>query len=443
MDILKEPNQRVLKDYKNNYAYTGQSLRPLSFLLRATEDDPSHERIYNVLTSGAIRMKTGEFQHLAEEKSGSQRDFLVQNMFLVPRDFDEYGFVDDIRFFYTTFMQTTPVVCNYFIYPTTACNARCVYCYEEGMRYRTMSPETAEKAAAYIIRHSGGETVQLRWFGGEPTLGIPVIEQISERLNDAGISFFSYINTNGFLFDRPLIRLLKEKSHLNAAQIPMDGMGEAYKQAKRYVHVPEGTDPWETVQDHIEAALEEGIRLAIRLNIGMHNRGDILDVLEMMVGRFACFENFSVIPQVLNEGGTKTYTSEERNLLFDIQKEAFLYCRDHHVKIAKNRFSFPSLRLHSCFADDGSWVGISPEGDLYQCPENIDGTTPFSNVGEDGFSAEKAFQSPEKSNWSICRECAFYPSCVNLKNCCARQNRCDSCHRDFRQWKTETLLLGL
>ena len=60
---------------------------------------------------------------------------------------------------------------GYMILPTLGCNARCFYCYEEGRQQVSMSPETLDRAIAFILATRRKNTeLHLKWFGGEPLL---------------------------------------------------------------------------------------------------------------------------------------------------------------------------------------------------------------------------------------------------------------------------------
>ena len=71
----------------------------------------------------------------------------------------------------------------YRILTTTACNARCSYCYENGAVLSTMDPDTAEKTAELIIRNYQTQPtdIVLEWFGGEPLLNPGPITGICGR----------------------------------------------------------------------------------------------------------------------------------------------------------------------------------------------------------------------------------------------------------------------
>ena len=434
MKILREPDARLIKEYRNNYTAHSENLRPLSFLVRIKEDDDT-EIIYNILTGGAVRLSAEEFE--SEEK------YLSDNLYLVPGDFDEYAFVDDLRFYYSLKNRSKSVINNYFIYPTTGCNARCFYCFEEGIAPRVMSDETALKTAEYITENSKGKPVRIKWFGGEPSMCMPTIKLISEKLHENGVSFTSKMNTNGYLADEEMIRNLYEICMLRIVQIPVDGVGEDYDTIKNYVDVPKNLSPWDKIVTNIGLFLDAGIQVDIRLNIGNHNKEKIPGILDELIGKFKDRKNFRIFPQVLNEGKYDFYSEEERAELFEIQKKAYVKCLEAGITIAQNRYSLPAFSLHSCFADDSAWVGISPEGRIYKCPENINNELYFSELGSSARDEEKIDMFYEKSSWERCKSCAFYPSCVNLKECIARQRECEECHRDFRLWKTERILRAI
>ncbi len=209
MKQLRNGNKNILQDYRKNHSGNGAVtvLRPLAFLVKAQESDGSL-CIYNVLTGAAVMLDKKEAEtfgrvktEAADASSKNTAKLLAEEMFLVPEDFNEYDYVDDLRFLHACRDRVKDEITKYYIYPTTGCNARCFYCFEEGIAARSMSRNTAIKTAEYIIRKSKHRPVIIRWFGGEPTLGMDAIRTIYKRLEAAGIRSFAKINTNGFLLD--------------------------------------------------------------------------------------------------------------------------------------------------------------------------------------------------------------------------------------------------
>lgn len=450
MKTLVSPNERLLEQYlwyagkENMFEFA--SLRPTAFMVREACDNG--ELVFNTFTGELILLEPNEAEAVftldGAESAGMTglKRALSSRAFLIPKSFDEFGFIDELRFISELKNKRGDFRNKYYIYTTTGCNARCYYCFEEGVYARSMSRETALKTADYIIDNSGGHRLFLTWFGGEPLYNSEVIDIICERLQSSGCEFESIIKSNGYLFEKERIALYKQKYRLSFVQIPLDGIEGAYNSTKAYIDVPEGIDPYLRVIDNILALLENGVKVDIRLNIGPNNVQDLSPILFELKSRFSSFANFAVYPQVLNEGASNAFSIDERRRLFEAQKNAYVYCLENGIKLARGRYSLPVFKLHSCLADDPCAAGILPEGLLCKCPENPNTTHIFGNVFEaagNESSAEKAVFY-EKHDWKSCRLCPFYPNCVNLRLCAARGRECDEFHRDFRLWKVRRIM---
>jgi uncharacterized protein len=154
------------------------------------------------------------------------------------------------------------------------CNLRCAYCCvgqggfgadtlsvdmittasktDSPVRRRgVMTLEVARKAIDLLMRESlGAAAVHIRFFGGEPTLNWPVIEQsvlyAEEHARAAGKTVSFSIVTNGTLLTRRIIEFMKDHQFWlqisidgtpemhNAFRLNMDGTG-SYEQATRWV----------------------------------------------------------------------------------------------------------------------------------------------------------------------------------------------------------------
>lgn len=63
------------------------------------------------------------------------------------------------------------------VMPSTACNARCPYCYEEGHHARSMNGDVLLATINFVkTLLDKYENVSLVWFGGEPLLFTGIIE---------------------------------------------------------------------------------------------------------------------------------------------------------------------------------------------------------------------------------------------------------------------------
>ena len=74
------------------------------------------------------------------------------------------------------------------ILTTTACNARCSYCYEKGFKTETMNEKTADALISYILNLPKMDKFYIHWFGGEPLLNSKVINKVMIAVYDKLIS---------------------------------------------------------------------------------------------------------------------------------------------------------------------------------------------------------------------------------------------------------------
>ena len=122
---------------------------------------------------------------------------LAEFRFLVEPDYDETAQYSRVLAIMRTMEPKRTGVSHYTILPTTGCNARCVYCYEEGWPVKTMTPETADAVSEFICRTRQMKEIELRWLGGEPLCAPAIISRICRTLRDRGVEFHSTTTTNG------------------------------------------------------------------------------------------------------------------------------------------------------------------------------------------------------------------------------------------------------
>ena len=105
-------------------------------------------------------------------------------------------------------MVADPRVLELIIFPTEKCNFRCVYCYED-FTIGQMKPGTVSAVKALITRRASElRSLKISWFGGEPTLSIPIVREINRtaqhalsRSRERNPRFYSGITTNGYRLD--------------------------------------------------------------------------------------------------------------------------------------------------------------------------------------------------------------------------------------------------
>lgn len=178
--------------------------------------------IFNTAT-GAI-LKTSKDIEKIENFSVSQKIQLIKNGFLVPENTEE--FID----YFSKIKPTNKEKPSFFtIIPTTACNAKCFYCYEEGYCKQTMSVKTISDVTHYLITNiKDTDKFVLDWYGGEPLLCVSaidsIIQTIKAKVNLQDKHWESSITTNATLFNPDLINKAVLEWQLKSAHITIDGI---------------------------------------------------------------------------------------------------------------------------------------------------------------------------------------------------------------------------
>ena len=169
------------------------------------------------------------------------------------------------------------------ILTTTNCNARCFYCYENGVEKRDMTIDTADDLYKYIINNRKDLPVFLNWFGGEPLYNSPIIDYICSRLKKDNIIYSSSMASNGYLIDQYRNRIL-DLWNLKSAQITIDGIGENYNRIKNYIY--EDADPFARIIDNIKYLLNNQVHVSLRINFNPQKLQDAINTIRYIHQEF-------------------------------------------------------------------------------------------------------------------------------------------------------------
>ena len=243
---------------------------------------------------------------------------MIRKWFCVPVDFNDKKLAGQVRNMVRLMDPPTGIIEKYTIFTTTACNARCFYCFENGWKTTDMSEETAAQAAEFILRKSGDEVIHIDWFGGEPLYNAKVIDIISRRIQKSGRRYYSLMISNGYLFDDDMIRKARDLWNLQSVGITIDGTEPVYNRIKSYIY-KEG-NPFERVLNNIDRLQKAGIGLSIRLNMDRHNVEDLYQLVDVLGERFGGREHMYIVPKLLYENlpvRTIQRTGEQRKFLYD------------------------------------------------------------------------------------------------------------------------------
>lgn len=420
MQIIVRGRPKLCAFWKSPSIHTA-SYRLMRYLIR--EDIIDETILLNTVTGELVLLDPTEqklLNGLPAPYSAEMED-LIKHRFLVPVDFEELKSVNQLREIMKR-VETSDFINGYTILPTTSCNARCFYCYEVNSPHYTMTPEIADKVIDYIFSHCDKEKkVTLHWFGGEPTLGEHRIDQICSGLKSKGITFYSTMISNGYLFTKEMVAKAHNNWNLQSIQITLDGTEQVYNETKSYINVIRS--PYRQVLDNISLLLEQGVRVTIRMNLGFHNAENLKDLIEELGSRYSGKKEFiAYVHELFEDQGVdpKSHTIEERLRLEAIKDNLNNYILERGCNNSRDKTGsgeLPSLKTFYCMADTPMSLLINPLGQFGKCEHVF-----FANmIGDVDVSHD--FNSQAGEYWlkptydKTCQECALYPFCGQIENC--------------------------
>ena len=390
----------------------------MRYVLRVDHEDKV--LLHNVVTGRLAVLEREEAEALEALPSpyNPVMEQLVTEHYLVPEDYDEHQQVINLREVIIKFNDAhqSKDIIRYTILPTTACNARCYYCFEQGCKWVTMSEKTATDLVDFMAAHCGGKPITINWFGGEPTVASHRIDQICEGLIKSGVHFRSTMHTNGYLLGAEMIERAKHLWKLEALQICVDGTEKSYNKIKAY---PSAYDnPYERVMHNVELLLSAGIYVGLRMNFDLGNYHEFPDLIDEVIRRFGQNKRLSVSAfpvsgehedstgQILH-GSDEWFVNERMELNLMARKEG----------LQRNKSDIPSLNFTSCGAFRDEFIVVTPEGSLVKCPEQF-GEDQIIGTVSTGITNHDLVHCWKKiAELSICKDCVLFPSCFRLENC--------------------------
>lgn len=373
--------------------------------------------VFNVLTKQCIEACLPQ-----SARAGESYDDLIAAQFLVPADKDECAYYNSISALMRAYNRKKGWR-QYTILPTSSCNARCIYCFEAGIKPITMTADVVAQTIRYIRDSHAGDQVELAWFGGEPLLGEGIIDRICAGVRDNDIEFESSMITNGSLITPAIIDKMKSSWNLNEIQVSMDGAEVDYIFRKNYYS---NHDHYRAVMNAVSLMSAAGIKVMVRCNVDEDNWNSIPRFIEDLETNVKDKTNVRLYLSPLYD----VRRSEHDLELWEKINEARDMIESAGFRPASFEGTSMRFRVFSCMADSVG-VTISPDGGLYACDQLL----PESRFGDiwHGITDESArneFCRVDKTR-EKCRTCTFLPDCTSFASCPVVDCHC----RELREMK--------
>ncbi len=305
---------------------------------------------------------------------------------------------------------------NLLIYPTTACNLRCKYCFHADGDYKTefMSKETLDRLFRLLFPKY--EYLQFIWHGGEPLCtGLSFFKdavQLEQQYKEQyGTEIDNGLMTNGTLVDDETARFFS--SHNFDVGISFDG-----------IHNEELRGSTDKVIQGIHTLNRHSCNPDIVTVITNSNLSCQVENYEYMK-QFQCEVKFNPVAPI---GGGKEnpasrldaeiYIEKCREMfdywLADLDNPIMLEPYYYYLRDIKKNTSSGCQRT-SCL---GRWVAVHPNGDIYPCVRENRPEYRFGNIWEiedisEIWQSDTFFALLEGSieRRQACADCPWYQYC--------------------------------
>lgn len=422
MTTLVEPQPHIDRLWGKQRVQEGESYRMMRYVFRVDHD--GKVLLYNTVTGRLAVLDQAEADALSALPSEFRPEMepLIAEHYLVPVNYDEHRQVVNLKQILHKLAAGVPsgpkAITNYTILPTTACNARCYYCYEHDVRKVHMTEQTAADTIRFIAEHCGpGKEVEIRWFGGEPTVAVRRIDQICEGLRSHGIKVVSTMTTNGYLFDEDMVSKARTLWNLRNVMISVDGTEENYNEIKNFADVQES--PYRRVLRNVGLLLKQGIQVSLRMNFDIGNYQDFSALIEEAKERYGRHKLLRVYAfPVKGEYPDKTGEVHHGGLKWSVDRLVEMNDASCAAGLFRRDIRLPSLFFTNCAAGDPASMVVSPEGNLTRCTSVFDredqiiGTVTAGIVIQDDCNRWRILADPAE-----CEDCVLFPSCVLIAGC--------------------------
>lgn len=286
------------------------------------------------------------------------------------------------------------------IFPTNACNFRCVYCTQEHI-IKNIENVVIEKVITFIERLSCHiKMLNITWFGGEPLLQFEEINKIMQRVipicqNNCCDVHTEFV-TNGYLLNEQMVQKMK-LFHTKILQITIDSSPEIHNKRRIFAN---GSGTYEKIVNNMIMVLQQGVEIILRINIDEETYKYPIQILEDIPQTYRDLVTVSIS----NIFQTKIKSSSYGIYLNAIQKG---YKYDER----KNNF-------YGCATCGNRKIVINTNGNILFCT-NIKGKEGIiGKLEKNGiityYNRDRYIEAIMKSacDNKICRECIELPMCI-------------------------------
>lgn len=364
---------------------------------RKIEIDSEHmDEVIDIYNNGRTKIKSEVDKFLMKYDFLNTHDFLITEM---KKNFDSLSNILNIT-----------------IMVTEKCNFRCVYCYENHDKEK-MNFKILDNILDFIeskLQTSKFKSLNISWFGGEPTLESNQILEYQNRINTIAayynVSSTANMTTNGYLLNKELF-LKYIALGIHSYQITLDG-----REHDKLRFLSNRKPTLEHILSNLLSIKESNVdnyEIVIRRNI--HADDNDLEWYNLLKDYFSNDSHFIFAVRPISQLG------EDEVKLNLISKERVNQTLNKHYEYLEN-IGCTTLRKQDkinlyCYAGLPNGFVFRSNGEICKCTVSLDSN--YNNIGN-SINGKISIDEKQNSKWNHkilydkCIECTSLLSCPYL-----------------------------
>ena len=268
---------------------------------------------------------------------------------------------------------------------TTDCNLNCRYCYVENKDKPVyMQPEFAIRALKETIKPST-KKIYITFFGGEPTLNMPVLKTSLEYIKAAGIEGKYHIVTNGVISNKNLDYLIDNRFTFT---VSMDGPPEIND-----VQRPTKTKSISSkgIIKTIKRLVREGNHFQVRMTITNFNVNHIPESIEYFASLGVKFVHFEPV-SIAKSNFPLEFSIPDADIYIENVKSALDKAEEIGIYVINSAYmNLLTPSKHFCTLTGGERFLFTPDGGVSLCyrVQNLDDAFKDFIIGKYNRKADK------------------------------------------------------
>jgi uncharacterized protein len=309
-----------------------------------------------------------------------------------------------------------------FFVPWYSCNFNCFYCYQDEYNApkEPLEEEVVDAFFDYVNKKFAGRKKYITYFGGEPLLmGVARARTLYffEKAKENGLDLS--IVTNGFTLTEWIDDL--KKYPIREVQVTVDGMAVEHTRRRPLKSNP-NADTFYKIVDGIDAALEAGITINMRMVVDKDNIDDLPKMSDLAIEHG--WTKKSIFKTQLGRNYELHHCQSEQSRLFTrVNMYEFIYeqikkypqiLEFHKPAFSISKFiseqgQLPDPLFDACPAGKNEWA-FDYTGNIYTCTatvgkkgEELGTYWPIVNLNEDDVDC---WEERDVTSIPACKECS-------------------------------------